>query len=94
MCFMFATGSEIAGEAAAALAAATLARANPDADYLTPAKQLYSFATGPAKGSYMNTNSLGIQIHAALYPSTVRETFPSLACLDGILLRSASYHPQ
>ena len=64
-------GSEIAGEAAAALAAASLSRASPTSDYLTPAAQLYTFATGPAKGSYMNTSSLGIQIHAALYPSTV-----------------------
>ena len=64
-------GSEIAGEAAAALAAATLAGASPTTDYLTPAQQLYSFATGPAMGSYANTNSLGIQIHSALYPSTV-----------------------
>lgn len=64
-----ATGSEIAGEAAAALAAAQLSKASPTTDYLTPAEQLYTFATGPAKGSYMNTTSPGIQIHAALYPS-------------------------
>lgn len=64
-------GSEIAGEAAAALAAATLAKASPTSDYLTVAKQLYALATGPGKGSYMNTTSAGIQIHAALYPSTV-----------------------
>lgn len=65
-----APGSEIAGEAAAALSAASLSGASPTSDYLTTAKQLYTFATGPAKGSYMNTSSLGIQIHAALYPST------------------------
>lgn len=69
-------GSEIAGEAAAALAAAHLSNASAGDDYLTPAAQLYSFATGPAKGSYMNTSSLGVQIHAALYPSTV---FPRLS---------------
>lgn len=65
-------GSEIAGEAAAALAAASLSGASPGNTYVSTAQQLYTFATGPAKGSYMNTSSLGIQIHAALYPSTVR----------------------
>lgn len=65
-----APGSEIAAEAAAGLAAAHLSNASAGDDYLTSATQLYTFATGPAKGSYMNTSSLGVQIHAALYPST------------------------
>ncbi len=62
-CAILSAGSEIAGEAAAGLAAAYIAlKANSGASsadlasYLTHAKQLYSFATS-AQGSYQDLTS-------------------------------------
>jgi hypothetical protein len=62
-CAIMSAGSEIAGEAAAGLAAAYIAlKANSGASsaelasYLTHAKQLYSFATS-AQGSYQDLTS-------------------------------------
>ncbi|KAK9828596.1 hypothetical protein WJX72_000945 [[Myrmecia] bisecta] len=71
-------GSEITGEAAAALAASYLALRDSTvdgvtADYLakvlSTAESLYTFATTFPR-SYMDSTSPGINIHRGLYPST------------------------
>jgi hypothetical protein len=68
-------GSEIAGEAAAALASAALMYRRlgvkrSTASYITHAKQLYNLAVG-AQGSYADANSRScLGIHKRLYAST------------------------
>ncbi|KAK9803628.1 hypothetical protein WJX72_006865 [[Myrmecia] bisecta] len=66
-------GSEIAGEAAAALAAASVAFKGVDANYsatcLQHAKQLYAFAR-KMNASFMKSQTPGLQAHQLLYPST------------------------
>ncbi|KAK9819681.1 hypothetical protein WJX72_001055 [[Myrmecia] bisecta] len=65
-------GSEISGEAAAALAVSAIVFQD-DVAYSTlllqTAKSLYTFATSKPR-SYMDSNSTGIGIHKGLYPST------------------------
>jgi hypothetical protein len=69
-------GSEILGEAAAALAATYLSMGGGD-DYLSVAEEVYAFGTGAGKGSYKNATNLGVLQQQLLTPTTVPPPPPS-----------------
>ena len=62
--------SEVAGEAAAALAAAYIALGRTDEAYLTAAESLYAWGVSTSQ-SYADSGGRGSTIQNWLYPSTV-----------------------
>jgi len=78
-------GSEILGEAAAALSATYLALGGGEefAEYLQAAEEVYAFGTGAAKGSYANATSAVVRQQQALTPSMVGNSASTTIVLVG-----------
>lgn len=69
-CQRFVAASEVAGEAAAALAAAYIALGRTNRGYLSAAESLYQWGVSTSQ-SYSDSGGRGSTIQNWLYPSTV-----------------------